>query len=45
MAPGLTSKGAIMTPGLEENTIVTVIAEGKEHALCVGYLKMSVDNM
>ena len=45
MCPGLTSKGAIMTPGLNANDIVTVVAEGKQHALSIGVLKMSVDDM
>lgn len=45
MCPGLTSKGAIMTAGLPANAVVTVIAEGKKHALSVGILKMSVDDM
>lgn len=45
MCPGLTSKGAIMTPALPANAVVTVVAEGKQHALSVGILKMSVDDM
>ncbi|KAH7637695.1 malignant t-cell-amplified sequence 1 [Dermatophagoides farinae] len=45
MCPGLTSKGAIMTDGLPAETIVTVMAERKQHALAVGKLKMSVDDM
>ncbi|KAI2804859.1 hypothetical protein RDWZM_008133 [Blomia tropicalis] len=45
MCPGLTSKGAIMTPGLNANDIVTVVAEGKQHALSIGVLKMSVDDI
>ena len=45
MCPGLTSKGAIMTDGLPTETIVTVMAERKQHALAVGKLKMSVDDM
>lgn len=45
MCPGLTSKGAIMTPGLQANDVVTIVAEGKQHALAVGSLKLSVDDM
>ena len=45
MCPGLTSKGAKMTPGLSADQVVTVIAEGKQHALAVGLLKMSPDEM
>ncbi|KAH9501807.1 malignant T-cell-amplified sequence 1 homolog [Dermatophagoides farinae] len=45
MCPGLTSKGAIMTDGLPAETIVTVMAERKQHALAVGKLKMSVDDI
>ncbi|XP_074596071.1 malignant T-cell-amplified sequence 1 homolog [Brevipalpus obovatus] len=41
MCPGLTSKGAIMTPNLFPGTIVTIIAQGKQHALAVGVMKMS----
>jgi PUA domain protein len=45
MAPGLTSKGAKMTPGLKPGTVVTVVAEGKQHALAVGLLKMSPEDI
>ena len=45
MAPGLTSKGAIMTPNLETGVIVTVVAEGKQNALAVGLLKMTSEEM
>jgi PUA domain protein len=45
MCPGLTSKGAIMTPDLPADSVVTVIAEGKQHALSVGVLKMSTNDM
>ncbi|KAH9390070.1 PREDICTED: malignant T-cell-amplified sequence 1 homolog [Rhagoletis zephyria] len=45
MCPGLTSKGAIMTPNLPANSVVTVVAEGKQNALSVGLLKMSVDEI
>jgi len=45
MCPGLTSKGAIMTPDLPADSVVTVIAEGKQHALSVGVLKMSTNDI
>lgn len=45
MCPGLTSKGANMTPGLAVGQVVTVVAEGKEHALAVGILKMTPEEM
>lgn len=41
MCPGLTSKGAKMDTDLGEGAIVCVMAEGKQHALAVGELKMS----
>ncbi|RWS28917.1 Malignant T-cell-amplified sequence 1-like protein, partial [Leptotrombidium deliense] len=45
MSPGLTSKGALMTPGLKAGSVVTVVAEGKEHALAIGILKLSSDDI
>jgi len=45
MCPGLTSKGAIMTPDLPIDSVVTVIAEGKQCALSVGVLKMSTNDI
>jgi malignant T-cell-amplified sequence len=39
--PGLTSKGARMEDGIPVDTVVAVMAEGKEHALAVGQMKMS----
>jgi len=45
MCPGLTSKGAIMTPDLPLDSVVTVIAEGKQSALSVGVLKMSTNDI
>ena len=41
MAPGLTSEGGIIVEGLEAGTPVAVMAEGKKHAMAVGYLAMS----
>jgi malignant T-cell-amplified sequence len=43
--PGLTSKGAQMDSGIPVDTVVAVMAEGKEHALAVGQMKMSSDNI
>ncbi|CAG8593059.1 11486_t:CDS:2 [Paraglomus brasilianum] len=45
MAPGLTSAGAKMEEDLPGNSIATVYAEGKEHALSIGLLKMSTANI
>ena len=45
MCPGLTSKGARMSQGLLPGSIVTIIAEGKQHALAVGVMKMSTDEI
>ncbi|KAI9091121.1 PUA-like domain-containing protein [Phlyctochytrium arcticum] len=41
MCPGLTSKGARMETDLPAETPVAIMAEGKDHALAVGILKMS----
>jgi len=40
MCPGLTSPGARMT-NVEKDTVVAVMAEGKQHALAIGYTKLS----
>lgn len=46
MCPGLTSPGAkLPEENLEENTIVMIYAEGKEHALAIGKLTMSTDDI
>ena len=44
MCPGLTSPGARMTK-VEANTVVAIMAEGKEHALAIGLTKMSSEKM
>lgn len=44
MCPGLTSPGAKMTP-VERNTVVAVMAEGKQHALAVGLTTLSTEDM
>lgn len=44
MSPGLTSPGAKMTQ-VKANTVVAVMAEGKQHALAVAVTKMSTDEI
>ncbi|XP_064811069.1 malignant T-cell-amplified sequence 1 isoform X1 [Oncorhynchus masou masou] len=44
MCPGLTSPGAKLYPSASE-TVVAIMAEGKQHALCVGVMKMSAEDM
>lgn len=46
MCPGLTSAGAkLPETSLEEGSIVTIYAEGKENALAIGKLIMSTDEI
>lgn len=45
MCPGLTSAGGMLPDGLAENTPVLIMIEGKEHAIGVGILKMSSEQM
>lgn len=45
MAPGLTSEGGKVAPGLEVNAPVAIHAEGKQHAMAIGVLKMSSDDI
>uniref|UniRef100_A0A0N4ZYE1 PUA domain-containing protein n=1 Tax=Parastrongyloides trichosuri TaxID=131310 RepID=A0A0N4ZYE1_PARTI len=45
MCPGLTSPGGKVTEGLEANSIIAVMAEGKEHALAIGCMKMSSEDI
>lgn len=49
MAPGLTSPGGRLPaegePQYEKGQVVVVNAEGKEHAVMVGILKMGTDEM
>ena len=40
MCPGLTHPNAKMTP-VGENTVVAIMAEGKDHALAIGKTVMS----
>ncbi|XP_024422883.2 LOW QUALITY PROTEIN: malignant T-cell-amplified sequence 1 [Desmodus rotundus] len=44
MCPGLTSPGAKLYPAAAD-TIVAIMAEGKQHALCVGVMKMSAEDI
>ena len=44
MSPGLTSPGGNMLPA-EKNSIVAIMAEGKQHALAIGVMKMTTDEM
>lgn len=47
MCPGLTSPGAALpeAPGYEKDTFVVINAENKEHALAVGKLLMSTEDI
>lgn len=44
MCPGLTSPGACMNK-VDKGTVVAVMAEGKQHALAIGYTILSTDDM
>ncbi|KAL4579790.1 hypothetical protein LXL04_015956 [Taraxacum kok-saghyz] len=41
MCPSLTSPGGILDEEVGEETIVAIMAEGKEHALAIGFTKSS----
>ncbi len=48
MCPGLTSKGGYLPPAdasLPAGTPVAIFAEGKEHAVGVGLLKLSTEDI
>ncbi|ORY93912.1 PUA-like domain-containing protein [Syncephalastrum racemosum] len=45
MCPGLTSKGARMDVELPAESMVAIMAEGKENALAIGWLKMSTNDI
>ena len=45
MCPGLTSQGGKVTPGIKKDAGVAVMVDSKEHAICVGQLVMSSDDM
>ncbi|KAL5229277.1 hypothetical protein ABZP36_017542 [Zizania latifolia] len=40
MCPGLTSPGGVLDDEVEEETPMAIMAEGKQHALAIGYTKM-----
>lgn len=45
MCPGLTSAGGEMPEELTAGTPVAIMAEGKEHAMAIGVLMLSTDEM
>ena len=45
MCPGLTSAGAKMTPGVGKDAIVAIMVEGKEHAIGIGQMKMTTEEI
>lgn len=45
MCPGITSPGGAIPVDLPEDAPVAVYAQGKEHALAIGIMKMSTDDM
>ncbi|KNC84285.1 malignant T cell-amplified sequence 1 [Sphaeroforma arctica JP610] len=44
MCPGLTSPGAKMSPA-EKETVVAIMGEGKTHAMAIGRMKMSSEDI
>jgi len=44
MCPGLTHPNAKMTPA-DKGVVVAVMAEGKQHALAVGFTAMSTEDI
>ena len=45
MAPGLLSEGGKFIEGMPKMAPVAVFAEGKQHALCIGVMLMSSDQV
>ncbi|KAJ1696477.1 hypothetical protein LUZ63_004989 [Rhynchospora breviuscula] len=45
MCPGLTSPGGVLDEEVLEDTPVAIMAEGKQHALAIGYTKMSAKDI
>ncbi|KAL6518252.1 Malignant T-cell-amplified sequence 1-B [Orobanche minor] len=45
MCPGLTSPGGVLDDEVEAETPVAIMAEGKQHALAIGFTKMSAKDM
>ncbi|KAK3041933.1 hypothetical protein RJ639_002241 [Escallonia herrerae] len=45
MCPGLTSPGGVLDENVGEETPVAIMAEGKQHALAIGFTKMSAKDI
>jgi PUA domain protein len=45
MCPGLTSAGGALDEEVSADAPVAIMAEGKQHALAIGYTKMSAQDM
>lgn len=45
MAPGLISAGGALPDGLKEGDAVAIFAEGKEHPMAIGIMKMSSEDI
>ncbi|KAF7817932.1 60S ribosomal protein L18 [Senna tora] len=45
MCPGLTSPGGVLDEEVEAETPVAIMAEGKQHALAIGFTKMSAKDI
>ncbi|KAG0466680.1 hypothetical protein HPP92_018260 [Vanilla planifolia] len=45
MCPGLTSPGGVLDDDVQEETPVAIMAEGKQHALAIGFTKMSAKDI
>ncbi|RWW10318.1 hypothetical protein GW17_00026146, partial [Ensete ventricosum] len=45
MCPGLTSPGGALNEEVLEETPVAIMAEGKQHALAIGYTKLSAKDI
>ncbi|CAD6191199.1 unnamed protein product [Caenorhabditis auriculariae] len=45
MCPGLTSPGAKLTATVPKDAVVAIMAEGKEHALAIGQMLMSSEEI
>lgn len=44
MCPGLTSPGAKMS-AVDKGTVVAIMAEGKQHAIAIGFTSLSTEDM
>ncbi|XP_003379140.1 translation machinery-associated protein 20 [Trichinella spiralis] len=44
MCPGLTSRGAKLTPEIEKNSVVAIMAEGKQHAMAIEHCRSRTDD-